>query len=271
MYIVMKILLGLSALGFVAGILQGELLAGILCALIFLVPAGILFIISYHQEKKAEEKRKSEVNTKLQEKQDRIAKVLPMVKSVYDTVYASMGCRSQVEHIDILWFNSIAELNEHQRNGDYWKSCVRNCHIWISNCGDANGERTLYLLETYERVVNAVTTLPHAFETEHDVDSMIWRRVIPFSSIIGLESLGNVSQTTKITGGENITYRGISINGIGFGQFEIDPIKIEQEFRDTRFVALKYTDGSEQLLMFPREEIPKLLKILIEESDEKSI
>lgn len=268
MYIALKILLGLSALGLIAGVLQGEILAGVLCALIFLLPAGIIFIIAYNREMKAEESRKKSVNAKLQEKQDHVNKILPMVKRVYDMTYTLMKCKPQAEHIAILRFNSIADLKAQQEDGDFWKACVRDCYMWISNGLNDNSEYMLCLLETYEAVVNTVMTLPQIFATENDVKSLIWRRVIPCTSITGLESLGDVSQKAKITGRENITYRGISINGIGFGQFEIDPIKIEQEFRDTRFVALKYTiDNSEQMILFPREEISKLLQILTKESD----
>lgn len=258
MYSVLKALLVLALLGFIAGIFNASFLAAILCALLFLIPAGIIFMILYFRETKAELAKKQDRDFRLQKKKEAIDDIMKFIKPVYDRVYEAMGCNPYTRSLYIFTYQNVAEFCALQSEGEFWRNLTRDCYCWLKKDTET-GEYLLCLLESFDNVVASINRLPSAFDSEENAMAMIWRRIIPVNSILRLESIGGISQSTSVTGGDKITYRGISVNGIGFGEYDYDPIEIEYKTKDTRFAALRYNDGIEQTLLFPLDSIQTLI------------
>ena len=104
--------------------------------------------------------------------------------------------------------------------------------------------------------------MPNYFNTEDDSLRNVWRKYIPFSNILFFTVIGDVSHTSTVSGGD-ATYHGVNVNGIGFGEWKVDPIQIQHKDHDNRMVALIYKDyGEECSLFFPIDSLPKLRTLI---------
>lgn len=120
---------------------------------------------------------------------------------------------------------------------DEWSTWADNCDCWI-------GENTLYILLPLRQALAMAHESPFAYNTKDKICNSFPHWAIPFENIHYYQAAGDVLHTEKIVGGGNISYTGVSVNGIGFGEIKHDPITTSSELHDSRYVVLYYRDDA---------------------------
>lgn len=259
-----KILFVLAGLGVLAGIKEGEWSAGILLALIFAIPGCICFGICCKIEKDYNDACKAETQKKLNEKKAMYESVLPIAESAYEDIRATLEKPEKTEIIRVLRYSTVDELLLAQADGDYWKDLTKHCHIWIHVNDEFESLSTLCLLETIGEFRSFVNDWPHVFTDNKDVNQYVYRKYIPFRDINQFRVYGNISQSISVFGGETGSYTGVSVNGIGFGEVQHNPVRIANNIHDNRFVVLHYKNvfDDADVILFPISELHKLIKLI---------
>lgn len=197
----------------------------------------------------------------LDEKLDTYESVKSTAYEAYQKVCNILEKPVQTCRIDTLLSESLQEITELQAEGVFWKNLTRQCDCWTAVNKETN-VGAFCIIETIECFDEKVARLPNSFKTDENSFRNVWRKYIPFTNVLFFTVIGDVSLTSTVTGGD-ATYRGVCVNGIGIGEWEVDPIQIQNKEHDNRMVALVYTDhGEECLLFFPIEELPRLQFLL---------
>lgn len=260
-YNLLFIVLAVCAIGlFFLGISTATMALVYLCFLTL----GVGFVFMRKREKHYLIVRDLEHKQRMQaldEKLDTYESVKATAYEAYQKVCNILEKPVQTHRIDTFLSDSLQEITELQAEGDFWKTLTRQCECWT----EGNAETyvgALCIIETIECFDEKVARLPNSFKTDKDSCRNVWRKYIPFSNILFFTVIGDVSLTSTVTGGD-ATYHGVSINGVGIGEWKVDPIQIQHKEHDNRMIALVYKDhGEECSLFFPIDILPKIQALI---------
>lgn len=205
----------------------------------------------------------------MEERTRQYERFYPIVNRKYKELCKLFEKPNQTTMVNVSKFTSFPEVESAQREcGNSWIGINRTCDMWrtkITGMVDV-----LHILETYEAIDKDLKQFVHIYTAnglnEENVDNIIYRRIIPVSSILFFEAIGDIEYRNIVSGGGNATYFGISVNGIGFGEIKHDPIDIKTISEDKRAVVLYYKneDGEGDMVFFPLSELSKLIQLLPE-------
>ncbi len=195
---------------------------------------------------------------KLDERLNAYNSVKDIASAAYHKVCDMLRKPEHTYHIEVFANESFQEICEQQAEGDWWKTLTRPCECWIDMKSKEHNIGSFCLLETFENFDAKVSRLPDFFKSDEEAFRNVWRKCIPFSDILYYTIIGDVSVTSSVSGGD-ATYHGVTVNGIGFGEWDVDPIQIHHKEHDQRMVTLLFTDcGEECSLFFPVGMLPRL-------------
>ena len=258
-----KILGYLTVLGFIAGVFTGEFLVGILTALLFAVPAAICIIISLILDKKEQKIDEEIFAAERQEKELKYEENKNIALEAYEKVCDVIHKPAITYPIEIFTFTSDIEMEILQSKGQWWKNSVRTCDCWLLMVSEEYKVGALCFLESFGSFDRKVRTKPNEFSDIETSVGHVWREIIPIHDIIGLSIVGDVETTSTVSGGD-AKYLGVSVNGIGFGEWQVDPVRVRHDIHDKRVLELKYNNDENEIrsIYFPLESADVLEQIM---------
>ena len=185
--------------------------------------------------------------------------VAPLVENFYSSILTERKTSNNMFSVKVIRAKTANDLEKVKEIlPDEWTSCADDCECWVK-------DDVLYiLLPKSQALVNAHNT-PTAYNTEEKICSAVPHWVIPFGNIHYYKVVGNVFHTKKVVGGGNVSYTGVSVNGIGFGELKHDPVITMSEINDSRYVVLYYRDNAEsplQTVYFCYDSLDTLIRLI---------
>lgn len=254
----------LGCISFICGSLQSGFLVGLLAGLVFFIPAIVCFLASLKCENRAIAQKQEQLAHEERLRTALINQNLQYAVTAYAILCKLYNKPENVYQLDVFYFNSIDAIQIIRNDGRSWQDFLRKCDCWIEPPQSNQVNGTLVIIETSEEVAAKVGQRPESFSDVDSATKSIWHVQIPISQITYYSVVGGIHTTSSIHGGD-FTYRGLSVNGVGFGATEIDPITIEHRISDDRMIELVYMENcvAERILFHP-DALPVLRTIIPE-------
>lgn len=254
----------LTVLGFIAGVFHGQFFVSILMALLFAIPAAICFIVSLILDKKVTQLDEAILAAEMQKKQLKYDENKDTAMEAYDKVCDVLQKPAITNPIEIYEFASDVELKILQSEGKAWKYYIRSCECWVLTDSEEYTEGALYFFESPEAFNGKVRANPEDFSDLEASVAHVWREIIPLHNILELSISGDVETTSTVSGGD-AKYLGVSVNGIGFGEWKVDPVQVHHNVHDKRVLELRFIDedaNEVRSIYFPLEAAEVLEQVI---------
>ena len=229
---------------------------------LLLIYCGIRILI-----KKAEERNIEKLLSEYKEKehqrdidlQHKFTLVAPMIESFYTTLMSEYPKSDCILSANIIRARNTNDL-ETLKNilPDEWSTCTDRFDCWIK-------DDVIYIILPKDEALAKARNTPAAYDTDEKICSAFRHWAIPFDSILYYKAVGDIFQTERIIGGGNVSYTGVSVNGIGFGELKHDPVITKSEINDSRYVVLYYRGNAEsplQTIYFCYDSLDTLIRLI---------
>lgn len=252
----------LGGIGFIYGLLQSGFLVGLLTSLVFFIPAIVCLLVALKYEKEALAQEQEQLDSEEKLRTALIAQNLQHAVTAYAILGKLYNKQENVYQLDVFHYNSIDAIQIIRNDNRSWQDYLRKCDCWIAPPQSNQQNGSLVIIETSEEVAAKVGQRPENFSDVECATNAIWHVHIPLNQIIHYSIVGNINATSNVHGGD-FTYRGLSLNGIGFGTTEIDPITIEHQISDDRMIELVYMENcSAERILFQPDALPVLRTLI---------
>ena len=208
-----------------------------------------------------------EISAKLQEEAKNLEqKYADNVESIFIEFYNRLIREWQMPDkplvVELLRFKSEEEIKHFQvQLPDEWFRWADECYCWRKG-------NYFYLLKTKDSAETLAKQNPDQWDTVDKIKEHVIHITIPVKDIYGFSANGAFHHSVRTVGSGNITYTGVSVNGIGFGEIKQDPTFVLPDVKDTRYITLFYYAGEShtelQTLYLGGESIETLTRILPE-------
>lgn len=193
------------------------------------------------------------------ERQHQFTLVATMIEDFYDTLLSEYPKPDCILSANIIRARNTNDL-ETLKNilPDEWLTCTDRFDCWIK-------DNVLYIILPKDEALAKARNTPAAYNTDEKICSAFRHWAIPFDSILYYKAVGDIFRTERIIGGGNISYTGVSVNGIGFGELKHDPVITMSEINDSRYVVLYYQDNAEnplQTIYFCYDSLDTLIRLI---------
>lgn len=193
------------------------------------------------------------------EREREYALVDPLVENFYSSILTEWKKSNDILSVKVIRAKTANDLEKVKEIlPDEWTSWADDCDCWIK-------DDVLYILLSQRQALTNARSTPTAYNTEEKIRSSFPHWAIPFDNIHYYKVVGNVFQTEKVVGGGNASYTGVSVNGIGFGELQHDPVITMSEINDSRYVVLYYRDNAEsplQTVYFCYDSLDTLIRLI---------
>lgn len=161
---------------------------------------------------------RAEIDKKNDEKEQHYAKyVLPVLEKAHYSLCKELEKPNSPLMLDVFAFKDEIELQQTQiKLPDQWSNWPNTCYCWTNN-------GVFYILETLESVEKRAKICPDHYKTLESAKSQIRNLLIPIDSIHYYKVKGDVVRSERTLIPPDISYSGISVNGIGFGEVKTTP------------------------------------------------
>lgn len=191
--------------------------------------------------------------------QHKFTLVAPMIESFYTTLMSEYPKPDCILSVNIIRARNTNDLETLKNNlPDEWSTCTDHFDCWIK-------DDVLYIILPKDEALAKARNTPAAYDTDEKICNAFRHWAIPFDSILYYKAVGEVIQTERIVGGGNISYTGVSVNGIGFGELKHDPVITAPEIHDDRYVVLYYQEDAEkplQTIYFCYDALDTLIRLI---------
>lgn len=185
--------------------------------------------------------------------------VIPMIDEFYAAILATWQMPSNTLIAGVIRAKSANDL------GSLKEILPNEWTTWADDCNCWTAEDTLYIVLPQSEALAKAKNTPAAYNTEEKICSAFPHWAIPFDCIRYYKAVGDVIQTERIVGGGNVSYTGVSVNGIGFGELKHDPVISAPEIQDDRYIVLYYQEDAEkplQTIYFCYDALNTLIRLI---------
>ncbi len=235
----------------------------IIATALFLLIYWCIRTLGERSQHKQSQERFAEFDKKQQqrdlERQNEYDLVAPMIASFYSSLM-NTWCDPKIKlTAKVIRAKNASELEKIKEVlPDEWSTWADICDCWI-------GENKLYILLPLSQALATAYESPFAYNTKDKICNGFPHWAIPFENIHYYKAVGDVLHTEKIVGGGNVSYTGVSVNGIGFGEIKHDPITTLSELHDSRYIVLYYRNDAEsplQTIYFCYDSLDALVRLI---------
>lgn len=204
--------------------------------------AGVYFCIHYFGEKHSREdinkileeydaRKKAEENVRMRQYTDSVEIHL---NDFYSSMIVQWNKPQNPLTVDILRYKSEKEIAHAQSSiPNEWFLFADSCDCWIFN-------DTLCILEQMEVASEKAKSYPESFDSTDKIGENIIHISIPLPNIHYFKSNGMLTRSERTVVPGSVSYTGVSVNGIGFGEVKHTPELTVPDLKDSRYITLYY-------------------------------
>ena len=164
-------------------------------------------------------------------------------------------------YADLLIYASEQEIQKAQiMQPDNWFNWKKECFCWKS-------DDTLYILQTLPSIESNAKESPDLYSTEDRISKQVSHIAIPLGNIHHFIQKGQLTRSTRTVVNGGVSYTGVNVNGIGFGEVTHTPSIDVPDIKDSRYIILYYrVSGKNELqtLYFGADSLDTLIRIIPE-------
>ena len=203
---------------------------------------GVYFCIHYFGEKHSRKdinkvleeydaRKKAEENVRMRQYTDSVEIHL---NDFYSSMITQWNKPQNPLTVDILRYKSEKEIAHAQSSiPNEWFLFADSCECWIFN-------DMFYILEQMDKASEKAKSNPESFDSPDKISESIVHIVIPLSNIHYFKSNGMLTQSERTVIPGSVSYTGVSVNGIGFGEVKHTPELTVPDLKDSRYITLYY-------------------------------
>lgn len=231
-----------------------------------IILVGMFFIgvnvLGKRAAQKSTQKTLNEFSEREEEREElreqRYTAVAPIVEDFYSSILSKWEDADHKMTVDVIRAKSADELSRLQAIlPNEWPTWADSCDCWIKN-------NVLFILLPRNQALENAHNTPEVYASVDKISENIPHWAIPLDRIHHYIAMGELIRTEKVIGGD-VSYTGVSVNGIEFGEIKQDPAIKVPEIYDSRYVVLYYQDHKDcplQTIYFCYDSLDTLIRLI---------